>query len=112
MIEVGDPELQTVRDALLLRDFAFFPAASYSELEEFEQAAMAAGYRELPAPLRSPLTDSWATSTTRAHRSRKRNELRGLADRGARCVRAKSPVRAAQPMGAATYGLLPTVMVV
>ena len=54
---VADPELAVAREALLLRDVAFFPSASYSELQEFEQAAIAVGYQELPAPLRSPLSD-------------------------------------------------------
>lgn len=53
---VKDPELQQVRDALLLGDFVRLPPESYSELAEFEQAAIEVGYRELPAPLRSPLT--------------------------------------------------------
>jgi hypothetical protein len=52
-----DPVLAPAREALLLRDLAFFPSASYSELEDFEQAAIAVGYIELPAPLRSPLSD-------------------------------------------------------
>ena len=52
---VVDPDLQATRSALLLRDIVFFPPQSYSELEDFEQAAMAVGYRELPAPMRSPL---------------------------------------------------------
>jgi ABC-type phosphate/phosphonate transport system substrate-binding protein len=54
---IVDPELAAAREALLLRDIAFFPPASYSELEEFEQAAIAVGYDELPAPMRSPLSD-------------------------------------------------------
>lgn len=52
-----DPRLQPAREALLLRDVTVFPVDAYAELEDFETAAMAAGYRELPAPLRSPLTD-------------------------------------------------------
>ncbi|MCK5944356.1 MAG: PhnD/SsuA/transferrin family substrate-binding protein, partial [Planctomycetes bacterium] len=52
---VADPDLRAARAALLLRDFAVFPPESYAELEEFEAPAMAAGYRELPAPSRSPL---------------------------------------------------------
>ncbi len=52
---VHDPALAAVREALLLRDFVFLPAACYSELEAFEEPALAAGYRELPAPARSPL---------------------------------------------------------
>lgn len=52
---IADPALLAAREALLIRDFAFFPTASYAELEEFEEPAMAAGYRELPAPERSPL---------------------------------------------------------
>ena len=53
---VHDPGLQKARDALLLRDFVCFPPDAYSELEDFEQDAMAAGYLQLPAPMRSPLT--------------------------------------------------------
>lgn len=52
-----DPVLAEARDALMLRDLAFVPPASYRELAEFEQAAIAVGYNELPAPLRSPLCD-------------------------------------------------------
>ncbi|MFN3241443.1 MAG: phosphate/phosphite/phosphonate ABC transporter substrate-binding protein [Planctomycetota bacterium] len=52
---VVDPALADVREALLLHGFALFPGASYAELEEFEAPAMASGYRELPAPARSPL---------------------------------------------------------
>lgn len=52
---IRDPALATARDALLLRDFVLLPAASYAELEAFEEPALAAGYFELPAPARSPL---------------------------------------------------------
>jgi len=52
---VTDPSLQAARDELLLRDFAFYPPESYAELEDFEAPALATGYRELPAPRRSPL---------------------------------------------------------
>lgn len=52
---VQDPALQTAREALLLRDFAFYPSTAYDELQDFEQDAIAAGYYELPAPARSPL---------------------------------------------------------
>mgnify|MGYP003668326641 CR=1 FL=1 len=52
---VNDPALASVREALLLRDIAFLPAESYGELADFEQAALSVGYRELPAPMRSPL---------------------------------------------------------
>ncbi|MFK7742139.1 MAG: phosphate/phosphite/phosphonate ABC transporter substrate-binding protein [Planctomycetota bacterium] len=51
-----DPGLAATRAALLLHDFVVFPPESYAELEEFEAPAMAAGYHELPAPARSPLT--------------------------------------------------------
>lgn len=50
-----DPALATVRHALLLDGFVFLPPASYGELEDFEEPALAAGYLELPAPRRSPL---------------------------------------------------------
>lgn len=50
-----DPQLHEAREALLLRDVTMFPATAYAELEEFEAVAMATGYHELPAPLRSPL---------------------------------------------------------
>lgn len=51
----ADPTLAGVRQSLLLREFTVFPPESYAELQEFEAPAMAAGYRELPAPARSPL---------------------------------------------------------
>ncbi len=50
-----DVELAACRDALLLRGFSLLPAATYAELEGFEEPALAAGYFELPAPRRSPL---------------------------------------------------------
>jgi ABC-type phosphate/phosphonate transport system substrate-binding protein len=51
-----DPKLATARRALLLDAFAFLPPGSYAELEAFEEPALEAGYFELPAPARSPLT--------------------------------------------------------
>ncbi len=51
----NDPDLAGYRRALLLDGFVFLPPASYAELEEFEEPALAAGYLELPAPRRSPL---------------------------------------------------------
>lgn len=51
-----DPELAIARRALLLDAFAFLPPASYAELEAFEEGALEAGYFELPAPARSPLS--------------------------------------------------------
>jgi ABC-type phosphate/phosphonate transport system substrate-binding protein len=51
-----DPKLATARRALLLDAFAFLPPASYAELEAFEEPALEAGYFELPAPARSPLS--------------------------------------------------------
>jgi ABC-type phosphate/phosphonate transport system substrate-binding protein len=49
-----ETRLQPVREALLLRDLAFYPPAAYAELEDFEAPALAVGYRQLPAPARSP----------------------------------------------------------
>lgn len=54
-LAIVDPALASVRRALLLDDFVCLPAASYAELEAFEEPALAAGYFELPAPARSPL---------------------------------------------------------
>jgi hypothetical protein len=51
-----DPKLATARRALLLDAFTFLPPASYAELEAFEEPAFEAGYFELPAPARSPLS--------------------------------------------------------
>lgn len=52
---LDDPELAACRQALLLRDCVFLPAACYEELVQFEEPALAAAYFELPAPQRSPL---------------------------------------------------------
>lgn len=51
----ADPELAAARHALGIRGFEVLPASGYDELREFEQLALAVGYRELPAPTGSPL---------------------------------------------------------
>lgn len=53
---MDDPDLAAARKALLLDAFVFLPPASYAELEAFEEPALEAGYFELPAPVRSPLS--------------------------------------------------------
>jgi ABC-type phosphate/phosphonate transport system substrate-binding protein len=55
-----DPALAHAREALLLRHFVVLPPSAYSELEAFEEPALAAGYHELPAPRRSPLAGAGA----------------------------------------------------
>lgn len=60
-----DPLLAAARAALLLQDFVCLPAASYAELEDFEEPALAAGYYELPAPMRSPLARARGAITPR-----------------------------------------------
>ncbi|MCA8964013.1 MAG: PhnD/SsuA/transferrin family substrate-binding protein [Planctomycetes bacterium] len=53
---VRDPQLAAARDELLLTDFVALPAEAYRELQDWEHPALIAGYRELPAPRRSPLS--------------------------------------------------------
>lgn len=53
---VQDPELAAVRAELFLADFVELPAIAYRELQDWEHPALLAGYRELPAPRRSPLS--------------------------------------------------------
>jgi ABC-type phosphate/phosphonate transport system substrate-binding protein len=62
---VQDPGLAGCRRTLLLDDFTFLPAAAYGELRDFEAAAMAHGYRELPAPRTSPLSAGVAAQAGR-----------------------------------------------
>ena len=44
---MADPQLAAARDALLLADAAVLPLAAYDRITELEDAAMAAGYREV-----------------------------------------------------------------
>lgn len=60
-----DPALAAHRRALLLHDVVFLPPGSYAELEAFEEPALAAGYFELPAPVRSPLAQRGALPGSR-----------------------------------------------
>ena len=55
---VRDPVLAGARHALFLEDFATLPDTAYRELQDWEHPALQAGYRELPAPRRSPLSEN------------------------------------------------------
>jgi ABC-type phosphate/phosphonate transport system substrate-binding protein len=55
---IADPALADVRRALHLADVALLPPATYDELRTCESIALAAGYYELPAPRRSPLSSA------------------------------------------------------
>lgn len=61
---VADPSLGSCRRALRLADFVALPPDAYAELESFEQPALAAGYHELPAPRRSPLSQPRAAASS------------------------------------------------
>jgi ABC-type phosphate/phosphonate transport system substrate-binding protein len=52
----ADPRLHDCRAALRIERLEFPPASAYAELRAFEAPALQAGYFELPAPRRSPLS--------------------------------------------------------
>ncbi|MBK8097330.1 MAG: PhnD/SsuA/transferrin family substrate-binding protein [Planctomycetes bacterium] len=61
----ADPRLAECRRRLLLDGFDLLPAEAYDELRACEVVALQHGYRELPAPRRSPLRDGVERSGAR-----------------------------------------------
>ncbi len=59
---VRDPALAAARSRLRIRDFTLLDGAEYRQLTEWERPALAAGYRELPAPRSSPLSQAPAAA--------------------------------------------------